>query len=64
MRIFEESAMTWEDKVRNETRKRGNKGADREMLEALIEILFVVGFEGRGPGLKFGFERHLGIGKG
>jgi len=40
-----------------------DKGADREKLEALIEILCVVGFEGSGPGLKFGFERHLGIGR-
>jgi hypothetical protein len=64
VRIFEESAMAWEDKVSNERRERVDKGADREKLEALIEILFVVGFEGGGPGFKFGFERHLGRGGG
>lgn len=52
--------MVWEDKVRDETRERGSKGADREQFEAQIEILLVVGFEGSSPGLKFGFERHLG----
>lgn len=41
---------------------KGGKGADREKLEAQFEILFIVGFEGSGPGLEFGFERHLGRG--
>lgn len=32
---------------------------DREELETLLEILFIVGLESGGPCLEFGFEGHF-----
>ena len=47
------------EKVRWTRRGGGETMTDREELETLLEILFIVGLESGGPCLEFGFEGHF-----